>query len=215
LQGILKQEIAWFDTINPGELSARIGKEVFAIQRALGEKIGIILLAVGMTIAGFSFAFIKGWLFSLILIASFPPLVVMMAIITKVMMSGFLQNMQSYGQSAGYADQAINAIKIVQAFGMEKSEIINYNTYLTKAKAAGIKSNLKGSIAVAFFFIIIYGTYSYAFYIGSLLVSEGVINPTTNKFYSAGDVISVFFGILFGMMSLGMISPNLKVVSEG
>lgn len=36
----------------------------------------------------------------------------------------------AYSQSAGYAEQAMGAIRVVVAFGMEKIEYINYSTYL-------------------------------------------------------------------------------------
>jgi ATP-binding cassette subfamily B (MDR/TAP) protein 1 len=39
LRAILQQECAWYDLTNPNELSARIGKECIAIQKALGEKV--------------------------------------------------------------------------------------------------------------------------------------------------------------------------------
>lgn len=40
--------------------------------------------------------------------------------------------MQAYGQSAGYAEQALQAIRIVVSFGMEKAEINNYTRFLDK-----------------------------------------------------------------------------------
>ena len=30
-----------------------------------------------------------------------------------------------------------------------------------------------------------------------------------------GDILACFFGIVFGVMSLGMASPNIKAVTEG
>jgi ATP-binding cassette subfamily B (MDR/TAP) protein 1 len=66
LEAILRQESAWFDTINPSELSARLAKESSAMQRALGEKMGTIVLAFSMCVAGLTFAVTKGWSFSLV-----------------------------------------------------------------------------------------------------------------------------------------------------
>jgi hypothetical protein len=34
--------------------------------------------------------------------------------------------MKAYGQSAGYAEQALNAIRVVVAFGQENREVHNY-----------------------------------------------------------------------------------------
>ena len=72
LESLLKQESAWYDTINPSELSARLGKETLAITRALGEKVSTIVLAFSMCVSGLAFAFTKGWSFSLVMLAAFP-----------------------------------------------------------------------------------------------------------------------------------------------
>ena len=85
LESLLKQNSAWYDTINPSELSARLGKETNAIQRAIGEKMSTIILAFSMTISGLAFAFSKGWSFSLVLLATFPFLTITTSLMTKVM----------------------------------------------------------------------------------------------------------------------------------
>lgn len=54
---------------------------------------------------------------SLILLAAFPVLFLATLAIANAIKSGFSSNLKSYGQSAGYAEQALNAIRVVQAFG--------------------------------------------------------------------------------------------------
>lgn len=97
LEAILRQESAWFDTTNPSELSARLGKETLAIQKALGEKMSTIIIAFSMTIAGLTFAFSKGWSFSLVILAVFPVVAISTSLMTKIMQSGFQENMKAYG----------------------------------------------------------------------------------------------------------------------
>ena len=89
LEAILKQESAWFDTTNPSELSSRLVKEVQAIQRALGEKMGTIILGFSMTVAGLAFAFSKGWSFSLCILATFPIIGGITGLMTNVVQAGF------------------------------------------------------------------------------------------------------------------------------
>ena len=89
MESILKQESSWFDTSNPSELSARLGKEILAIQKALGEKMSTIVVAFAMCVAGLTFAFTKGWSFSLVLLAVFPVIVITTSLMTKVMQAGF------------------------------------------------------------------------------------------------------------------------------
>jgi hypothetical protein len=61
-----------------------------------------------------------------------------------------------------------------------------------------------------------YAYYSYAYYIGAILVTNDKIN--TNKDgapYNAGDILSCFLGVSFGIYALGMATPNIKAISEG
>lgn len=85
IEAILKQESAWFDVNNPSELSARVGKECLAIQRALGEKMGTIMFAFAMCVSGLSFAFIKGWSYSLVILGSFPFIALATTLLSKVL----------------------------------------------------------------------------------------------------------------------------------
>jgi ATP-binding cassette subfamily B (MDR/TAP) protein 1 len=215
LEAILRQDSSWFDTVNPSELSARLSKECQSMQKALGEKMGTIILAFAMTVAGLAFAFTKGWSFSLVLLAVFPFLGFTTSLMAKVMAQGSQETMKAYGQSAGYADQALNAIRVVVAYGQEEKEVKNYSKYLHRARTAGIRTHFKGSMAMAMFFASIFGTYAYSFYLGSVWIYKGFQNQTYNRTYSAGDILSCFFGVIFGMFSVGLAAPNIKAVTEG
>ena len=65
---------------------------------------GTLIIAFAMTISGFTFAFTKGWSFSLVVLAAFPAILLSMGLLTKVIQEGFAENMVAYGQSAAYAD---------------------------------------------------------------------------------------------------------------
>jgi len=43
--------------------------------------------------------------------------------------------MQAYAQSAGYAEQALGAIKVVQTYGQEELEINNFTKHLETTMA--------------------------------------------------------------------------------
>jgi len=73
---------------------------------------------------------------------------IMIATLMKAMSDGFTENMKAYGQSAGYAEQALNSVRVVQAFGQEKIEIRNYSRHLARAKAVGIRTHFKTAMAL-------------------------------------------------------------------
>jgi ATP-binding cassette subfamily B (MDR/TAP) protein 1 len=104
---------------------------------------------------------------------------------------------------------------VVVAYGQEVKEQKNYAKYLDRARKAGIKTHLKGGVVMAMFFSSIFGIYAYSFYMGSVWIYNGFENQTFGRVYSAGDILSCFFGIVFGMFSIGMATPNIKAVTEG
>lgn len=164
---------------------------------------GTIIFAIGMTIAGMTFAFVKGWSLSLAIMAIFPFMMTITSFLGKVMQGGFKENMKAYGQSAGYAEQALNAIRVVAAYGQEEKELKNYERYLDRARKAGVKTHCRGSLAVALFFSVMFSSYAYSFYIGSVWIEHDIINSTYNRPYRAGEVLSCFFGVVFGIFMIG------------
>lgn len=53
---------------------------------------------------------------------------------------------------------------------------------------------------------IMFGTYAYAFYIGSIWIEKEIWNHTFDRSYMAGDILGCFFGIVFGTFSIGIAS---------
>lgn len=109
----------------------------------------------------------------------------------------------------------MNAIKVVVAYGQEEKEVKNYSKYLDRARKAGIKTHCRGALTMALFFASIFGTYAYAFYMGSVWIYNDIYNDTFGRVYSAGDILSCFFGVIFGMFSVGLATPNIKAVNDG
>jgi len=118
----LHLDAAFYDENNPNEMQAKISKEIAAIQRGLGEKVGNTIMSVSMCLFGFAFAFYWGWKLSLILCGTIPVLMLTGVGMAMSLESGVTQMMRAYSQSAGYAEQALNAIRVVHSYGQEDLE---------------------------------------------------------------------------------------------
>lgn len=215
LSSILKQEAAWFDMTSYEELSARLGKESLSIQKAIGEKFGQIWFCFALIFAGLTFATIKGWSFSLTVVAIMPFLAVMVVVLVKFAEKSEKEAIASYGQSAGYAEQALNSIRVVTAYGRQQFEIDNYVKYLDRARQTSNKAQLGMAMVLGCIIFCIYSAFAYSFWIGGIFVRKQVMNTVLGEPYTAGDVIACFFGVVFGIFSLGQITPNVKAVAEG
>ena len=106
-------------------------------------------------------------------------------------------------------------MKTVAAFGMERTEIRNYSRFLDKVRIESSKSDCMTGLALGFFMFTIYISYAYAFLIGGVWVELGLHNHSYGRAYQAGDCISVFFGILFGLFPLIAAYRHLDAINEG
>lgn len=147
------------------------------------------------------------------MLAIAPIMLIGMAVFGAVMQSKTIKGMRAYGQSAGYAEQALSAIRIVVSFGQEELEIKNYNMFLSRVTEAGKSTGASVGLSQGFFFMCIYFCYAYAFAMGGIWVDEKFWNHAEDRTYLAGDCLAVFFGILFGLFSLGGAGPNITAVN--
>ncbi len=91
----------------------------------------------------------------------------------------------------------------------------NYQKFLSVAKVAGVKTHCKSSAVLACFLFSMVATYAYSFFMGSVWIYKGFPNQTFGREYTAGDIVTCFFGVVFGMFSVGMATPSIKSVAEG
>jgi len=93
---------------------------------------------------------------------------------------------------------------------MESVESDNFMRYLDGYNKVAVSIAIKTGFSYGFFLFSLYLGYSYAFLIGSIWVDQEFWNHAADRTYSAGDIISVFFGVFFGMIALGGLAPNIQ-----
>ena len=143
LQSILEKDIKWFDEINSQELPTKISRDCQSIQNATGEKFIMIVNAYMASVVSFVVAFLLAWIYAFCLLIIIPFIFVGIYILMKSIKQRQTENLASYIKSGAYAEQALNAIKVVSAFGQEKFENKAYNSFLEQSKNGGVCSNLK------------------------------------------------------------------------
>jgi ABC-type multidrug transport system fused ATPase/permease subunit len=173
-----------------------------------------MMMSLGNFIGGIGLGFWKGPLYALALLGVGPPMIIIITISTTMIMAGASASLKAYGQSSGYATQCLNAMKVVVAFGMEHTEIKNYNGHLETARKAGAKEKVMTGIGMSIMMAMIYSVYSYAFWVGANFVKNEVINSATGNVYTFTDILACFFGILFGLFGMSTIGQAIQALGE-
>ena len=166
-----------------------------------------------MCFAGFTTGLYKGWSLALAMLGIAPILLIGMGCFGATMQKRTIESMKAYGQSAGYAEQALSAIRIVVSFGQEDLEIKNYETFTNRCTEAGHKAAVMTGASLGFFNFAIYLCYAYAFLIGAVWIDKPYWNHAEDRNYMGGDVIGVFFGVLIGLFSLGGAGPAINSIN--
>jgi len=74
-KSLLQQDIGFYDSINPNEISAKISEECFNIQSGIGEKVPDFFYAIALFVSGLIIGYAKGWQLALVLTAAMPIIV--------------------------------------------------------------------------------------------------------------------------------------------
>ncbi|KAE8733144.1 ABC transporter B family member 12 [Hibiscus syriacus] len=208
LKAILSQDIAFFDDeINGGEVMGRMSGDTVLIRDAIGEKVGSFIQQAAAFTGGFVIALLRGWLLTLVLLSSIPPLVISGAILHKLVGKFSFRGQASYSLSATVAERTISSIRTVASFAGEKQAIAKYNKSLSRAYKAGVQESLVSGLGFGTLMCILFCSYGFAFWYGGKMILE--------KGYTAGTVINVIFAVVISSLSLGVASTSLSAFAAG
>lgn len=208
LKAILRQEIAFFDKeINTGEIVARMSGDAIILQDAMGEKVGQFIQLISTFLGGFIVAFVQGWLLTLAMMSTIPPLVFAGAIISKVIAKMASQGQSAYAAAADIVDQTITTIRTVASFSGEKQAVEKYSESLKQSYNSSVREGLVAGMGLGTAMFLFFCGYSLGMWYGSKLILE--------RGYTGGDVFNVIFAVLTSSLSLGQASPCMSSFIAG
>ncbi|KAJ8623580.1 hypothetical protein MRB53_032109 [Persea americana] len=208
LKTILRQEISFFDIeTNTGEVVGRMSGDTVLIQDAMGEKVGKFIQLMSTFMGGFIVAFIEGWLLTLVMLSSIPPLALSGAIMSMVITTMATRGQTAYSEAGVIVEQTIGSIRTVASFTGEKQAIAKYDTSLKTAYKSSVQEGLAAGVGLGSVMFIVFGSYALAVWFGSKMI--------LNKGYTGGDVINIIFAVLTGSLSLGQASPCVSAFAAG
>lgn len=212
-QQCLEQDAYFYDTQSPTEMASKITKEIGALKRGMGTKVGNAIMGLASFFFGFALSFYFGWLLNCIMLAFVPVIMVTGVLMGAALQSGLTESLKAYSQSAGYAEQALQAIKIVHTYGQEKLEEKSYSKYLTRVEVLNAKSNLYGALGFASVMVSFFCFYAYSFFFGGYLRWNEVKNFDGRE-YTGGVIVTIMFSTVLGASTLGSMAPHAKAIVE-
>uniref|UniRef100_A0A4W4FZA0 ATP-binding cassette sub-family B member 5 n=1 Tax=Electrophorus electricus TaxID=8005 RepID=A0A4W4FZA0_ELEEL len=199
---ILHQQMAWFDTHPIGQLSTRLSDDINTINDGLGDKICIFVQFFCRFLTGIIIGFVFGWKLTLVILAVSPLLAGSAAILATLTS----KELSAYAKAGAVAEEVLVAIRTVVAFNGQQKLNRHRDRKIISLLLQKLSEALENGIQAGFFFL--FGTYALAFWYGTKLSVDEPEN------YSIGRVLTVFYAVMIGSLSLGQGAPNLESIAK-
>uniref|UniRef100_A0AC34G5B6 ABC transmembrane type-1 domain-containing protein n=1 Tax=Panagrolaimus sp. ES5 TaxID=591445 RepID=A0AC34G5B6_9BILA len=169
LKSILRQEIAWFDTKQTGNLTARLTDDLERVREGLGDKLSLFIQMVSAFISGFLIGFIYNWQMSLVMLIFAPFLVITNSWVSKITAQRTAVEQQKYAVAGAIAEETFSSMRTIHSLNAERQEIKRYEEALEDGRKTGLIKYRYMGLGVGATFLVMYISYAVAFWFGSRL----------------------------------------------
>jgi len=170
---LVSMPMSFFGEHRAGELSSRLSNDLMVIQETLSDVVPQIIRQFALLAGGVIFIAVTSIKLSLVMISSFPVLILLAAIFGRRIRKQARMAQDRLAESATVVDEAFQGIANVKAFANEWVETGRYSTALatyltTSLKAARLRSGL-----ISFIIIGIFGSVILVLWYGARLMQAG------------------------------------------
>ncbi|ODV91346.1 hypothetical protein CANCADRAFT_32011 [Tortispora caseinolytica NRRL Y-17796] len=207
LRAILRQNIAFFDSIGSGEVTTRIITDTDLIQHAISEKVSVIVSSIAGLIAGIIVSIARAWKLGLILLS---------AVVTSIVLPGFLSSLMTkhlincniqYAKSGSAAEEAISSVRNVHSFGLQARLLAKYEVFIRSGEKSKIRANVFLAALIGSFYFISFCTYALGFWEGSRLLAWGE--------FEIQHIVSSVMAIIFSSFSVSQSFSHIRDMGMG
>uniref|UniRef100_A0A1I8A8Z0 Multidrug resistance protein 1 n=1 Tax=Steinernema glaseri TaxID=37863 RepID=A0A1I8A8Z0_9BILA len=204
LKAVLRQDIPWYDKNHSGTLTTKLFDNLERVKEGTGDKCALLIQFVSQFFSGLIIAFSYDWRLTLIMISLSPFMMLCGAFIAKLMASSATREAENYAKAGSVAEEVLTSIRTVVSFNGQEIECNRYNKALKASRRDGIIKSIYVGIGLAATFLIIFSSYTLAFWVGTDYVVWGWIEP--------GTLLTVFFSVMMGSMAMGQAGPQFAVM---
>lgn len=212
---VLVQDQEWYDLSHPEKLTSQLSEDVVSIKRGSGQAIHKVLFASSLSIAGLAVGFGYGWLFALIILLTIPISFIGIFCFLMVNSKAAKVETKNYEKASSISNEAFENISTVYTLNGQSHELQLFTDELKMTMKAGIRFNCIAAFFFGLFMFMLNSVYGFGFWVGAQIVAGNVYNLNQGRDYNASDIMTIFFCVISGCMSIGSIAPNLFNVTKG
>ncbi|KAK0110140.1 GTPase-activating protein [Cadophora gregata] len=202
LAAILRQNVAFFDSLGTGEVINCITADLNLVQDGISEKVGFTITGLATFISAFVVGFIMYWKLSLILSGTLFSLLLGLFLTSLVSKKYSAQKIAVNATAAALSDEVFSSIRNTIAYNTQARLATQYDKLLDNASKFEFKLGVTISVLLAACMAIVELTYALAFWEGSRLLVNGEIN--------IAKLLTTVLAIVLGSFALVNIAANFQ-----
>ena len=210
---ILGQEQGWFDQNNAFEFATKVQAQLEQVEQGIGDKLGNIFMSAAQCVTGFVIAFITSWKLTLVMLCMAPLILIVICIMLVSLKTGIIMSRKTYEKAGGIAEEMLYNIKTVASFANFEFEMNRFNEKIEVCYQIELQTICKLAFCIGFMIFFLNCTMFVSLLYGRTLIQKEY-NANKGRDFTGGDVITVTFCTLMGVMGIGMVAPNIKIVQE-
>lgn len=205
LKAIIRQNMAFFDVNETGQVSARIMSDMTHIQEGITSKVSIALTAISSFASSFIIALIVHWKTALVL----SPVFVMMVVVNTLCGPRIVKYHQkakvANEKASGLAQEAISYIRHVYALGIQHHLMGKYEAFLKTAGQPNRRALYVVAIIIAWSNTVPILIHALTFWAGSQFLVQGTA--------SVAQITTIALVVVIGAFAIVRIAPAAQALA--
>ncbi|KAF7802968.1 ABC transporter B family member 19 [Senna tora] len=175
LAAILRNEVGWFDEDehNSSLVSARLATDAADVKSAIAERISVILQNMTSLLTSFIVAFVVEWRVSLLILATFP-LLVLANFAQQLSLKGFAgDTAKAHAKTSMIAGEGVSNIRTVAAFNAQNKIISLFCHELRLPQRRSLRRSQTAGLLFGLSQLALYASEALILWYGAHLVNKG------------------------------------------
>ncbi|KAM7279225.1 hypothetical protein ACFE04_006359 [Oxalis oulophora] len=176
LAAILRNEVGWFDEEehNSSLVAARLATDAADVKSAIAERISVILQNMTSLLTSFIVAFIVEWRVSLLILGTFP-LLVLANFAQQLSLKGFAgDTAKAHAKTSMIAGEGVSNIRTVAAFNAQSKILSLFSYELRVPQMQSLRRSLTAGSLFGLSQLALYASEALILWYGAHLVSKGL-----------------------------------------
>eukprot|EP00817_Percolomonadidae_sp_ATCC50343_P006900 CAMPEP_0117423326 /NCGR_PEP_ID=MMETSP0758-20121206/3978_1 /TAXON_ID=63605 /ORGANISM="Percolomonas cosmopolitus, Strain AE-1 (ATCC 50343)" /LENGTH=611 /DNA_ID=CAMNT_0005206459 /DNA_START=285 /DNA_END=2120 /DNA_ORIENTATION=+ len=206
---LISQELAFFDKEKTGELMNHLSEGVTKVEIAVGTAVPKFAELATQALVGLILAFTTSWMMSILMLAAAPVIFILIFLLVPVLTFFHKKDQELKDESAAHINEMVSSMKTIRTMGGELKEMNRFNDRIFLMDILGTGLSFSQGIFLGALFASIWGLCAYSFYIGGVLVIDGI----GGQQITFADMMKVFGYMLIAIMgAAGAIQPMTQIM---